>query len=60
MFVSNKREVCKDNLETTEIFLVGKLVFESYNLERLIQEMKQLYLGSNWNRDWPKASLHIK
>lgn len=51
MFVSNKREVCKDNLETTEIFLVGKLFLESYNLERLIQEMKQLYLGSNWNHD---------
>lgn len=32
VFVSNEREDCKGNLETAEIFLVGELFFESYNL----------------------------
>lgn len=58
--MSNKREDGKGNLETTEIFLVGELFFESCNLERLIQGIEQLYQGSNWNHDCRKAASHIK
>lgn len=41
------REKSTKVTETAEIFLGWELFFESYNLERLIQGIEQLYLGSN-------------